>query len=106
MMPVRALRSLALALSPALMPGCVPSSLLDQQIDRLGQLLIDADQSGAMRCAPRELAIARSQLEFAQLEREQGYTSRAERHLQIAEQHAEAARLLSPSQHCAGRPVP
>lgn len=106
MMPARVLRSLPLAFSQALVLGCVPSSLLDQQIDRLGQLLIDADQSGAMRCAPRELAIARSQLEFAQLEREQGYASRAERHLQIAEQHAEAAKLLSPSEHCAGRRVP
>ena len=84
--------------------GCARNVALDAQVDRIGQLLLDAEDSGAMRCAPREMAVARSQLEFAELERKQGFTSRAEQHLLLADQHARAALLLSPVTHC--RPVP
>jgi OOP family OmpA-OmpF porin len=80
--------------------GCARSSLLDQQIDSIGQLLLDADANGAMRCAPRQLAVARSQLEFAQLERAQGFSSKAKQHLVVADQHARAAVLLSPAERC------
>jgi hypothetical protein len=59
-----------------------------------------ADQNGAMRCAPRQLAVARSHLEFAYLEREQGFSSRAQYHLRIADEHARAANLLSPPDRC------
>jgi hypothetical protein len=80
--------------------GCARSSLLDQQIDQIGQLLLDADANGALRCAPRQLAVARSQLEFAELERAQGFSSKAEQHLVVADQHARAAVLLSPPERC------
>jgi len=86
-------------------PGCVRSSLLDQQIDRTEQLLLDADANGALRCAPRQLAVARSQLEFAELERAQGFSSKAERHLVVADQHARAALLLSPPERCRTNPT-
>jgi OOP family OmpA-OmpF porin len=92
----------ALALAGAL--GCMRSTQLDLQVDRIGQLLLDAEANGAMRCAPRELAVARSQLEFAELERAQGFSSRAEQHLMAADQNARAAKLLSPPEHC--RPQP
>jgi OOP family OmpA-OmpF porin len=80
--------------------GCIRETRLDQQIDRIGQLLIDAEHNGAMRCAPRQLAVARSQLEFGELERGRGFSSRAEQHLELADQNARAAKLLSPSEHC------
>ena len=94
----------ALACGTAFGLGCSRNVALDAQVDRIGQLLLDAEDSGAMRCAPRELAVARSQLEFAELEHEQGFTSRAEQHLLLADQHARAALLLSPATYC--RPVP
>jgi len=84
--------------------GCMRSAHLDQQVDRIGQLLLDAEANGALRCAPRELAVARSQLEFAELERAQGFSSKAEQHLVAADQNARAAKLLSPPEHC--RPQP
>jgi OOP family OmpA-OmpF porin len=84
--------------------GCMRSARLDQQVDRIGQLLLDAEANGALRCAPRELAVARSQLEFAELERAQGFSSKAEQHLVAADQNARAAKLLSPPEHC--RPQP
>jgi len=84
--------------------GCARSPLLDLQIDRIGQLLLDADANGALRCAPRQLAVARSQLEFAELELAQGFASKARQHLSVADQHARAAVLLSPPERC--RPGP
>jgi hypothetical protein len=69
-------------------------------MDRVAGLLADADRSGALHCAPRQLAVARSQLEFAQLERAHGSSSRARQHLELAEQNARAAQLLSPPEHC------
>ena len=95
-----------MAASLCLTLACARDARLDQQVDRIGQSLIEADSSGAMRCAPRQLAIARSHLEFAELEREQGFTARAEYHLEMADQHAEAAKLLSPAEHCAPQHVP
>jgi len=90
-----------LALACAL--GCMRSARLDLQVDRIGQLLLDAEANGALRCAPRELAVARSQLEFAELERAQGFSSKAEQHLVAADQNARAAKLLSPPEHCRPR---
>lgn len=97
----------AAALFSLLGAGCVREGRLDQQIDRIGQLLIEAEKNGAMRCAPRQLAVARSQLEFGELERARGFSSRAERHLELADQNALAAKLLSPPEHCRpSSPVP
>jgi len=80
--------------------GCVRSARLDREVDHVGQMLLEAEANGAMRCAPRELAVARSQLEFAELERVQGFSSKAEEHVAIADQQARAAQLLSPPERC------
>lgn len=80
--------------------GCWRSARLAREVDQVGQMLQDAEANGALRCAPRELAVARSQLEFAELERAQGFTSKAEEHLALADQHARAAQLLSPPDRC------
>jgi OmpA-OmpF porin, OOP family len=90
-----------LLMGACLLLACARDAALDRQFDAIGQDLIDADTNGALRCAPRQLAVARSQLEFAQLEREQGEHSRAQRHLHIAEEHVQAANLLSFPGRCA-----
>ncbi len=87
----------------AICAACVSGARLDRYVDSIEQMVIDAEGAGAMRCAPRQLAVARSHLEFAQIEREQGFPSKAERHLEIADEHARAALLLSPAAHCAAR---
>jgi hypothetical protein len=79
-------------------PGNASGTLAE--IARLQQVADSAEQAGALRCAPRELAVARSQLEFAALESAQGSRVRAERHLKSAEQHTQAARLLSETTSC------
>lgn len=97
---MRGAGSAAALLLSLLGAGCIRETRLDQRIDRIGQLLIDAEHNGAMRCAPRQLAVARSQLEFGELERARGFSSRAEQHLESADQNARAAKLLSPPDHC------
>ena len=57
----------------------------------------------AVRCAPRELATAQSHLKFATMELDQGFISKAKRHLWLAEPNAHAAVFLSPPQYCAER---
>jgi OOP family OmpA-OmpF porin len=81
--------------------ACARNAWRDQQVERVTLDLAEAERNGALRCAPRELAIARSHLEFAELERQQGFASRADGHLRVADQNARASRLLSPPEHCA-----
>lgn len=86
----------------------VPTSSrrIPSEVARLDQLARTAEQSGARRCAPRELALGRSQLEFAMIEDGQGFASKAGEHLRLAEQNVQAARLLSTPPHCMGGRTP
>src|SRR3954462_6298037 len=56
-----------------------------------------------MRCAPRELALAKAHLSFATVELDQGFLLRAREHLDVAQANAHAAYDLSPPQKCAER---
>jgi hypothetical protein len=91
------------AVSPVCLSGCGRDSQMDRHIAEIAQVILDAEAGGALRCAPRELAVARGQLRFAELERAQGSSAKAEQHLHRAEQHARAALLLSPAEHCSPR---
>jgi OmpA-OmpF porin, OOP family len=94
-------RGTALAgLAAASLAGCAWSARLDARVARLGGALAEAEAHGAMRCAPRELAIAQSQLEFARLEREQGDAASALAHLDIGDENVRAAQLLSTPERC------
>jgi hypothetical protein len=86
--------------------GCAGRAALDRRMVRLSETLALVEANGAMRCAPRELAIARSQLEFARLEEEQGFPSRASQHYEVAEENIQAASVLSPPERCSGQVAP
>ncbi|NOY90890.1 MAG: DUF4398 domain-containing protein, partial [Deltaproteobacteria bacterium] len=97
---------LGLVLSGALIwAGCATGSRLSGRIDGLNDIVQQAERNGAYRCAPRELAQARSQLEFARSELNQGDAVRAAEHLEVAEPNARAALRLSPADRCAPRGV-
>jgi hypothetical protein len=81
--------------------GCAGTQQLDRRMDQLTRTLQTVEARGALRCAPRELAIARSHLEFARLEREQGSPSRFRQHLDIAEDNVQAAGVLASPGQCA-----
>jgi hypothetical protein len=82
------------------------SRWIPSEVARLERLALAAEQSGARRCAPRELAVGRSQLAFATIEDAQGFAAKARQHLRLAEQNVQAARLLSIPPRCAGARTP
>jgi OmpA-OmpF porin, OOP family len=107
------MRKLSFALVPfVLVPftlgtlvGCNRGPALRGQIAGLRQLTEQAERNGAVRCAPRELAMAQSNLRFAEIELDQGSTFKAEDHLAIAEVNARSANDLSPAEYCTERRI-
>ncbi|MCU0691216.1 MAG: OmpA family protein [Polyangiaceae bacterium] len=87
-------------LAPA---ACTHGAVMRGKIEGLQKISDQAERNGAIRCAPRELAMAKSHLRFALLELDQGFAFRAKEHLQIAEPNVHAAYSLSPPQACAER---
>jgi OmpA-OmpF porin, OOP family len=83
--------------------GCAEAPKLRGQIAGLEKIAEQAERNGAIRCAPRELATAKSHLQFAKIELEQGYISQAKEHVWLAGPNATAADFLSPPQYCAER---
>jgi OOP family OmpA-OmpF porin len=81
--------------------SCSTGPVLRGRIDGLNAVVVKAEQNGAMRCAPRELALAKSHLRFAATDLDQGSSVDAERHVLIAEPNAQAAFTLSPVEKCA-----
>jgi OmpA-OmpF porin, OOP family len=97
----RVLLTLAVTLFAVL--GCAQAPRMRGQIAGLEKIVEQAERNGAMRCAPRELATARSQLRFATLELDQGFISKAQSHIWLASPNAQAALDMSPPQYCAER---
>jgi OmpA-OmpF porin, OOP family len=83
--------------------SCSQVPAMRGDIEGLSKVAQQAERNGAIRCAPRELALAKSHLEFATVEIDQGFYLRAKEHLDIAEANAHAAYDLSPPQKCAER---
>jgi outer membrane protein OmpA-like peptidoglycan-associated protein len=103
MMRRRTARWRSIAVFALSLCACGQAPVMRGQIDGLTKLTSQAERNGAIRCAPRELALAKSHLEFAAVELDQGFASRASAHLAIAEPNAHAAYDLSPPETCAER---
>ena len=100
-------RSASLAVAGAIiLSACSQGPLVEGRIRGLTTTVTAAEQNGALACAPRELAIAKSQLEFAQIDLDQGQLSHAEAHLAKAEPNARAAAALSPPDRCLPEKAP
>ncbi len=96
--------AVALALMTTALIGCDKAPQLRGRIAGLHELNNQAEKNGAMKCAPRELALARAYTQFADLELRKGSVMRAEAHVKRAELNAEAAQLQSPPEYCTGQP--
>lgn len=94
-----------LVLAGALAGGCSRAAILQGRVDGLRDVVEQAERNGAYRCAPRELAIAQANLDFAEAEMGQGSLDRAEEHFRLAEPNGRAAFRLSPAARCAPRGV-
>ncbi|MCB9593568.1 MAG: OmpA family protein [Sandaracinaceae bacterium] len=85
--------------------GCSRAATLQGRIDGLRDIVDQAERNGAYRCAPRELAVAQANLDFAETELAQGSVDRAENHFNLAEPNGRAAFRLSPAARCSPRGV-
>jgi outer membrane protein OmpA-like peptidoglycan-associated protein len=83
--------------------GCSRVPIMRGEIGGLEKLTAQADRNGAKRCAPRELALAQSHTHFATIELDQANVLRAQDHLAIARENAQAAYDLSPPAKCSER---
>lgn len=83
--------------------SCAQGAAVTGRIRGVAATVEDAEKNGAMTCAPRELALAKSHLEFAQIELDQGELENAKEHLAKAEPNAQAALALSPPDRCTAR---
>jgi outer membrane protein OmpA-like peptidoglycan-associated protein len=89
----------------ALALGCAETAKLRGAIVTTRKNLEQIERNGAYICAPKELALAKAHLTFAELEIAQGMGSRAREHYEIAMRNAELADEKSPADLCAGPAV-
>ena len=85
--------------------GC-PGNDLRGRTHGIRDLVRQARENGAYKCAPRELAMAESHLEFANTELDDGKYFPAKREVAVAEDNARKALALSPKDRCNPPPKP
>jgi OOP family OmpA-OmpF porin len=85
--------------------ACTQAPLLEGRVQGLRGIVDTAEKNGAMRCAPRELALAKAHLRFATVELDQGELSEAAGHLEVADPNARAALAMSPIERCGEHPA-
>ena len=73
---------------------------MENNVRQVRAIAKEARDNGAYKCAPRELALAETHIEFAERELDQGDYFRARDHLHIADQNARDAYRLSPRDKC------
>jgi OOP family OmpA-OmpF porin len=83
-----------------MLAGCAGMEL-ERNVTQVRVIAKEARENGAYKCAPRELALAETNLEFAETELGQGDYFRARDHVQIADRNAREAYRLSPRGQCA-----
>ena len=88
-----------------LLAGC-PGNDLRGRTHGIRDLIREARENGAYKCAPRELAMAESHLEFANTELDDGKYFPAKREVAISEDNARRAIDLSPKERCNPPPPP
>lgn len=79
--------------------GCASGAFRDRA-ERIDQLIVTARDNGALRCAPVQLAMAESHLDFARVESGEGRYHHANDELEVAEQNAQLAVDRSPRERC------
>ncbi len=89
----------AIALVGLAIPACTNGPQLRSDSEQVATSVQLARQSGALRCAPRELATAEANLDFARAELASGDSLKAEEHLRQAK--AAASKALGLSNTCA-----
>ena len=84
---MRALRAAPIAAALALCSGCVAGSKIRADSEVITNDIERAKRSGAIKCAPRELANAVANRDFAVGELDRGNNFRAQDHIRVAEEN-------------------
>jgi outer membrane protein OmpA-like peptidoglycan-associated protein len=79
---------------------------MENSVREVRTIAKEARDNGAYKCAPRELALADTQIEFTQRELAQGDYFRARDHLHVADHNAREAYRLSPRDKCVAPILP
>ncbi len=88
-----------------LVSGCYSGAALRASGDVIKVDLERARRAGAMRCAPKELATAEANLDFALGELEEGNSMRAHDHIGVADVASKKALAIATSKDCSPRQV-
>jgi outer membrane protein OmpA-like peptidoglycan-associated protein len=91
-------RRALVAVSALLLGGC--ANPMEARTRGIASVIKQARQNGAYNCAPRELAMAESHLEFARAELQDGNSFPAARETATADDNAHRALQLSPAEKC------
>jgi outer membrane protein OmpA-like peptidoglycan-associated protein len=91
--------ALSLVVVVATVTGCAGLEL-ESNVREVRSIAKEARDNGAYKCAPRELALAETHVEFATNELEQGDYFRAREHVAIADRNARQAFRMSPRDRC------
>jgi outer membrane protein OmpA-like peptidoglycan-associated protein len=95
----------AAALGAICLLGCAGTEM-ENSVREVRTIAKEARDNGAYKCAPRELALADTQIEFTQRELAQGDYFRARDHLHVADHNAREAYRLSPRDKCVAPILP
>jgi outer membrane protein OmpA-like peptidoglycan-associated protein len=98
--------AIAFVLAASFLGACSQAALLRGRISGTREIVAEAERNGARHCAPRELAMAHTHLEFAEIESIQGNPTRAQEHFDIAEPNARAAVRLTQAERCLAQDEP
>jgi outer membrane protein OmpA-like peptidoglycan-associated protein len=79
--------------------GCAGSAL-EGRVRGIREVIKNARDSGAYTCAPRELALAEANADFADAELHRGDYFRAREHVELADSNANLALARSPRERC------
>jgi OmpA-OmpF porin, OOP family len=92
-------------LAAVVVAGCAGVQVRDD-LRQVRTIAREARENGAYKCAPRELALADTNIEFVGRELDQGDYFRARDHLRMADHNAREAYRLSPRERCVAPPTP
>jgi OmpA-OmpF porin, OOP family len=90
-------RRLAVVVAALAVSACATGGKLRQNSEVVRADVEKAKRSGAVRCAPKELALAEANVDFAEREVAYGHAARAKEHLEVAERSVKRALELSRS---------
>src|SRR4051812_47987236 len=99
--PLASALACALALLGGGVAGCAGTELESATHD-VRSTIAAARENGAYKCAPRELALAETHVEFAERKIDRGDYFAARDEIQIADHNAREAHRLSPKDRCVG----